>query len=193
MNIIITKELNAKLKALLCFAGSKDIRDYLNGVCVDVSGGVLRGVATNGHMAGVAAFNLVTGVPDAQYVLPREFVEHIVKTKYIYTLDIVGDTVTASHGHSAKLVDGKFPDWRRVVQFPEGEESAGTYNAEYLHDIAKASKALGNKHGLYKLHQFGESAGVFQIAGDFVGVIMPLNRRTVGTISRDEFNAVRGA
>src|SRR5574340_1035740 len=174
MELTVTKDMNDKLKALLCFAAKADARYYLNGVLIEVRSGEVRGVATNGHFIGVAKLGVAGGGADGEWILRREWVEGIVKRRDIYTLTLSDPALVASRGFSAKPIEGKFPDWRRVAQHPTGEQSVGYYNAEYLYAIAKASKCLGNKHGYFKLSQFGTSGAPFQISDDFCGVVMPM-------------------
>lgn len=185
MEIIVTQEINSKLKALLCFAASKDIRYYLNGVLLEVNNGVLRGVATNGHFIGVTKLCEIDATNGA-WILPRAFVELIVKTRDNYVLTISAASLVASHGFVSKPIDGKFPDWRRVVVYPAGEEACANFDPELLRSIAKASKCLGNKYGLFAMQLFGTSGAPFQIADDFCGIVMPMRSDEV---DRDKFNA----
>lgn len=185
MEITVTQEMNSKLKALLCFAASKDVRYYLNGVLLEVNNGVLRGVATNGHFIGVTKLCEIDA-PNGEWILPRAFVELIVKTRDIYMLNVAEEVLFASHGFTSKPIDGKFPEWRRVVTYRAGEESPANFDAELLHGIAKASRCLGNKHGYFTMQQFGTSSAPFQIADDFCGVIMPIR---TDKVDRDKFNA----
>lgn len=186
LKITVDKNLNAKFKALLCFAPKKDIRYYLNGVCLDVSGGTLRGVATDGYMLGVTVLGQVDA-PDMQIILPGEFVERIVKTKDAFELTASAAAVSASHGHSCAPIDGKYPDWRRVAFIPTGEPAIANFDADLLARIAKASRALGNTHGHFVMTQYGESGAPFQIADDFAGVVMPLRIAKAGQLDKVAF------
>jgi len=74
------------------------------------------------------------------------------------------------------LVDGKFPDWRRVIPSSTSGEIA-QFNPDYLvaiRDCAAVTVGVGKYSGLCLLHN-GSSASLYQ-ANDpnFIGVIMPL-------------------
>lgn len=59
-----------------------------------------------------------------------------------------GDSVIAATSTNA-VIDGSFPDWRRVVpQLPENGEFAGTnsYNPKYIADFADMTSELGANH-----------------------------------------------
>lgn len=185
MEIAVTQDINNKLKALLCFAAAKDVRHYLVGVLLEVNNGTLRGVATNGHFLGVTRLCEI-GAPNGAWILPREFVERIVKTRDIYMLTVSDESLVASCGFVSKPIEGKFPDWRRVTAYPAGEQSPGNYDVDLLHSIAKASKCLGNKHGYFAMQQFGTSRAPFQIADDFCGIVMSMD---AAEVDRDKFNA----
>lgn len=188
--INVTTETNNKLRALLHFAAKKDVRYYLNGILIEVSNGTIRGCATTGHFLAVTTLGQ-TDAPDGAYILPRELVERMTKTKSAYDLTLSETTITASHGHAGVPIDGKFPDWRRVMVWPSADEAPAVFDAELLHDIAKASKCLGYKHGYYKMSQFGVDGAVFQIADDFFGRVMPLRAKDC-IVDRELFRTATG-
>lgn len=162
------------------------MRYCLNSVLIEVSNGTVRGIATNGCFIGVTLLG-ETDQSDAQWIMPRDFVGNVVKTRDPYTLTLSNESIVASHGFVSKPIDGKFPNWRRVVIIPQDEQSVGIYDAELLHQIAKASKCLGNKHGYFAMSQYGTSSAPFMIADDFCGVVMPMHGKSVDT---DKFAAV---
>jgi hypothetical protein len=183
------------IKALLLAAAKGDIRYYLNAVCLDVApDGSAVAVSTNGHIMlalpvdgevtedGAAPRRIVAG----QYVIPRDVLEGL-KAPWkggaaTVTIDTAAQTVTVSlAGKSAvsKLVDGKFPDWRRVV--PRTVSGlVSQFNAEYLTAFGKIHKLLGGKYSPGILHNGGdggnfvESAARVLLPGDAVGVLMPM-------------------
>ena len=139
-----------QLAAALLFAAKQDIRYYLNGVFIDAKAQNI--VATDGHTLYVGAPNTLRGIEGdpADVIMPREFVEAIVKWKLpsvIISLEDDGRRLTAKGVNTqitALSVDGKFPDWRRV--YPKSEDVSGgaTYlNPEYLMRAWKADIALG--------------------------------------------------
>ncbi|QQD18298.1 DNA polymerase III subunit beta [Spongiibacter nanhainus] len=101
----------------------QDVRYYLNGMLFEVTNGRLRLVATDGHRLAMAAFDGDISVDEgAQVIVPRkgvielgrllmneaEEVEVIVGSNHIRV-------ITADFTFTSKLIDGKFPDYERVL------------------------------------------------------------------------------
>ena len=129
------------LKALLVVAGNSDVRHYLNGVCVDVRNGATTLVATDGHrlLAVPVAADDVEGASDGQYILPRAVLEVVKPVKiprndtFSIAIEIVGTQVTIIGATTATspTVDGRFPDWRRVM--PSSANGVlGHFNSDYI-------------------------------------------------------------
>ncbi|MCA6480265.1 MAG: hypothetical protein IM557_06685 [Chitinophagaceae bacterium] len=77
--IINTNELQAVAYAM----GKKDIRFYLNGMLLEIDGaGNHRLVVTDGHRVHIVDNGL--GKVDKSYIIPREAVEQVLKTKASY-------------------------------------------------------------------------------------------------------------
>jgi len=141
-----TYTINSRtLAAALTHAGKKDIRFYLNGVCVDLESG--RIIATDGHRMFIAFGPMEKGA--GQRILPRSLVETVCKAAgkrgQDVTLAFAGTgseatcTAVLADGRQfgETLIDGKFPDWQRVL--PRTMSGIpGQYNAEYLYDAAAA-------------------------------------------------------
>jgi DNA polymerase-3 subunit beta len=101
----------------------QDVRYYLNGLLLEVDNGTLRAVATDGHRLAFCESDVdVQAEQVRQVILPRKGVVELSKI-----LDTSSDTVeielSANHVRikqtnmqfTSKLVDGKFPDYRRVI------------------------------------------------------------------------------
>lgn len=141
-------------RALLLFAGKVDIRFYLNGVALDCTGDTPAWVATDGHR--LLAIPAVRHDDDdgahkgRTYIVPRSMLEavkpekHAGKTiEHAVTIDTeTGDvSVTGKVVATGKLIDGRFPDWRRVMVFaPNGNVSQ--LNGEYMADCQLAAELL---------------------------------------------------
>ena len=177
------------IKALLLAAAKGDIRYYLNAVCLDVApDGSAVAVSTDGHIMLALPVERAEddGAPRAtvagQYVLPRDVLEGL-KAPWkggaaTVSIDAGAKTVTvtvAGKASSAALVDGKFPDWRRVVP-RKVSGLVSQFNAEYVATFGKIHKLLGGKYSPGILHNGGEheSAARVLLPGDAVGVLMPM-------------------
>jgi DNA polymerase III subunit beta len=184
-----TVSINA-LKGLDLLAGKSDIRYYLNGVNVEFSESCTRLVATNGHILGIENLtqNLVnTGA--GSLIIPSDIIKalkpvsknaDIVQIKQIdathYEIDNYGVKTTFAG------IEGKFPDYARVVSGAKTSGQAAQYNPDYLATFLKAAKLLTGKKSFIEIEvmQNGHSAALINIVGltSFVGVIMPTKGKT---------------
>lgn len=100
----------------------QDVRYYLNGMLFETEGKHLRSVATDGHRMAVCAIDIDQELPTKQIIVPRKGVLELVRL-----LDTPDAKVDIQIGNSnlravvnnfvftSKLVDGRFPDYRRVM------------------------------------------------------------------------------
>lgn len=177
----------SQIRAVLRFAAKNDIRYCLNGINVECHRTVAYLVATNGHFLGICRVERDSDdCGTGSFILPREVLEKIKPTGK-WAADLVTVTVEGDHFTIADaiagtetrgaVVDGTFPDWRRVVPDKVSGESA-QYSAEYLAAMAKAAGDLGYKgagNG-YAIGQNGQASAIveFQSSPHFLGVIMPI-------------------
>ena len=103
----------------------QDIRYYLNGLLLVVAGDMLRMVATDGHRLAYAASPLVGNYERSDVILPRktvvELARQLADSDDALEVTLVGNQIVFRFGHIeliSKLIDGKFPDYERVI--PQG-------------------------------------------------------------------------
>ena len=109
-----------------------DIRYYLNGILFVVQGKTLTLVATDGHRLALDKAELDIDVPHQQVILPRKTVLELQRLlnndgEGVIEIQFASNQAKFNFGSLefvTKLVDGKFPDYTRVV--PSG------YNNEVL-------------------------------------------------------------
>jgi DNA polymerase-3 subunit beta len=167
------------LKALLVTAAKQDVRYYLNGIAFDAQAERTIWASADGHRMsiynGTASDDGMTGLG----ILPRDYAEAVLKVagknKYLlFTIDLVALTIAESlTGMSGKLVDGTFPDYRRVVPLTASGEVA-QFNPEYVGDIARQAKAIGCSRYASIANNGTGGALVKFSDDDFFGVIMPM-------------------
>ncbi|HIP81199.1 MAG TPA: DNA polymerase III subunit beta [Leucothrix mucor] len=112
-----------KLIAYTQFAmASQDVRYYLNGMYFEIADNSLRSVATDGHRLASCMIELADGVANQSVIVPRKGVVELVKLldsdQGMITLQIGGNNLRAIISgfiFTTKLVDGRFPDYRRVI------------------------------------------------------------------------------
>ncbi|MGF1744643.1 DNA polymerase III subunit beta [Vibrio minamisatsumaniensis] len=115
-------ELRGLIEKTQFSMANQDVRYYLNGMLFEIEGSILRSVATDGHRMAVSQAQLGADFAQKQIIVPRKGVQELVKL-----LDAPEQPVTLQIGHSnvraevnnyvftSKLVDGRFPDYRRVM------------------------------------------------------------------------------
>lgn len=134
-----------KLKAALNCAPKNDMRFYLNGVHIEATPAHCYIVATDGACM-YCCYDTGAVLPSEplSLILPRDKVELIVKNKVKKTIFIVhDDNSIEAGGMRFKPVDGRFPDWRRVIPRPESVDVDGRA-AQFRPDIlSRCAKALG--------------------------------------------------
>lgn len=101
----------------------QDVRYYLNGMLWELKGGRLRVVATDGHRLAMCTLPGTVDVPeDTQVILPRKGVIELSRLLLEDDAEIavvIGSNhiraTTTDFTFTSKLVDGKFPDYQRVL------------------------------------------------------------------------------
>lgn len=163
-----TNFLNA-IKACLHFAGKKDVRYYLNGVLIEFETNLINVVATDGHVllrVPVYAHGLPIELKDKQYILERKSAELLLKaispktslSEAQLTLVTPGKdehfvSINSEDGlmQVVGLIDGKFPDYRRVI--PKDYKDPSKYsgpiglNTDYLAKLSKLKDLNGPING----------------------------------------------
>jgi DNA polymerase-3 subunit beta len=100
----------------------QDIRYYLNGLLMIVEGGTVTVVATDGHRLALANAALAESTPREEVILPRKAVLELIKlladAEEPVQIDVLRNQVRFRFGATllvTKVVDGKFPDYKRVI------------------------------------------------------------------------------
>lgn len=101
----------------------QDVRYYLNGMLWEVSQGCLRFVATDGHRLAMCTKALDIQTTDIKHaILPRKGVVELSRlledSNASVTVSLGSNHVRANtdaYTFTSKLVDGKFPDYERVL------------------------------------------------------------------------------
>lgn len=112
-----------KLFGMVQFAmAQQDIRYYLNGVLLVVEGEFLKLVATDGHRLAFTQTRLSNNYSKREVILPRKTVNELLKlleeTTEKITLVLGENQVKTTFSDImlvSKVIDGKFPDYERVV------------------------------------------------------------------------------
>jgi DNA polymerase III subunit beta len=140
-----------KLLGLVQYAmAQQDIRYYLNGLLMLVEDKSLRLVATDGHRLAFASMKLEAKLPRQEVIVPRKTVLELCKllaeTDAEVRIEISGTQAAFSFGSVelvSKLVDGKFPDYTRVI--PTGHKNELTIGREVLRQALSRAAILSNE------------------------------------------------
>ncbi|MBT5331992.1 MAG: DNA polymerase III subunit beta [Porticoccaceae bacterium] len=130
----------------------QDVRYYLNGMLIEHTADHLRMVATDGHRLAMVTSANTGGESDeaSQSILPRKGVMELARL-----LDDSEDEVEISIGSNhfrlispemeftSKLVDGKFPDYQKVV--PQGGDKLILSNRQNLKAAFSRASILSNE------------------------------------------------
>lgn len=130
----------------------QDVRYYLNGMLLEVSADRLRTVATDGHRLAMADALFDTGVGSRiQVIVPRK---GILELSRLLTED--GDSkarlalgtnhVRVEYGSltfTSKLIDGKFPDYERVL--PKNSDKSVLAQREEFRSALSRTAILSNE------------------------------------------------
>ncbi len=121
-----------KFKALLRqveFAmAQQDIRYYLNGLLLEIKEGKLNLVGTDGHRLSFTAAEINTAAQNQEVILPRKTVIELIKllndSEEDLAIEFANNQVSfefSSVKIISKIIDGKFPDYSRVI--PQGHQN----------------------------------------------------------------------
>ncbi|MGR4991051.1 DNA polymerase III subunit beta [Vibrio rotiferianus] len=115
-------ELRTLIEKTQFSMANQDVRYYLNGMLFEIDGTTLRSVATDGHRMAVSQTQLGADFAQKQIIVPRKGVQELVKLMDVpeqpVVLQIGSSNVRAEVNNfifTSKLVDGRFPDYRRVM------------------------------------------------------------------------------
>ncbi len=129
----------------------QDVRYYLNGMLWEAEDNLLRCVATDGHRLAMCTRELDIQVPaKTQAILPRK---GVIELSRLLKEEEASVQVTLSSHHmrvettdytlTSKLVDGKFPDYERVL--PKGGDNILLGNREELKQAFGRTAILSNE------------------------------------------------
>ncbi len=129
----------------------QDVRYYLNGMLWEVEGNQLRCVATDGHRLAMCTRDIDVDIPTkTQAILPRKGVIELSRllddseTTVQLTLGSHHIRIEATdYTFTSKLVDGKFPDYERVL--PKGGHNIVIGSRQELKEAFARTAILSNE------------------------------------------------
>ena len=148
---VARRELRHVLQMVHFAMAQQDIRFYLNGLLLVLGRTGLRAVATDGHRLAFASLASGTANADAEVIVPRKTVIELLRllddSEEPATIQVLGHQLRVAFGEIeilTKLVEGKFPDYQRVI--PTGYAKAVAINREqFAQALARASILTNEK------------------------------------------------
>ncbi|MDY4377840.1 DNA polymerase III subunit beta [Pectobacterium brasiliense] len=128
----------------------QDVRYYLNGMLFETEGEELRTVATDGHRLAVCSMPVGQSLPSHSVIVPRKGVMELVRLldggDTLLQLQIGSNNIRAHVGDfifTSKLVDGRFPDYRRVL--PKNPDKTLEASCDLLKQAFSRAAILSNE------------------------------------------------
>ena len=144
------KALRRALSLVQYAMAQQDIRYYLNGLLMVVEDGTLKLVATDGHRLAYAVLKLGAQLPRQEVIVPRKTVLELGKlladSDAPVKIEIAATQAAFSFGSVdlvSKLIDGKFPDYTRVI--PTGHKNKLQVGREALRQALQRAAILSNE------------------------------------------------
>lgn len=159
----------SQAKALLAIAPKKEVRYYLVGVLIDPKG---YAVATDGHTLLSVRIEAFDGVP---FIIPRDVLTSAVKATGSKGCIAISQKTLQPTGTAMTIdftpVDGKFPEWRRVLPTEYSGEAAW-YDSELLERCRSVLREIGGSKVF--VTQNGTGPGLVETPEGYALVVMPM-------------------
>jgi len=172
------------LKAAAVAVGKEETRYYLKGVAIQANQKGVFIVATDGHR--LAAFRQapeLENLTECSIIIPIETINALKTREETVELGKINGAQYMLGNLIFEPIDGTFPEWRRIIPKETSGEIA-QFNAAYMADWAKMTKALGKKDAKIIISHNGDSPALVHFGLpdiDGFGVIMPFRAHNVPT------------
>lgn len=152
MSFAITQNKLRRLIDRTSFAmAQQDVRYYLNGLLLEINKGQLRAVATDGHRMAMCTVDANIDYQERyQLIVPRKGILELARL--LGEADDTVNVVLGSHHirattgdftFTSKLVDGKFPDYSRVI--PKNGSNVMLADRTELRQVFNRTAILSNE------------------------------------------------
>ena len=151
-SVVITQSELRNLIEKTSFAmAQQDVRYYLNGMLLEVDAESIRTVSTDGHRLALTRIQHKSDVDSSkQIILPRKGVQELLR---LLSEEDISVTLAMGKNHirvelpnlrfTSKLIDGRFPDYQRVL--PEAEGNRAKIDKETLKQALTRASILSNE------------------------------------------------
>jgi len=148
---IAQEDFKSLIEDTMFAMAQQDVRYYLNGLLLEVSEHTLKAVATDGHRLALKEIQKETGMKELkQVIIPRKGVMELARL-LANKEDKVKVQISKNHIRmkienilfTSKLIDGRFPDYERVV--PQESGNTVKANRDALRQSLTRASILSNE------------------------------------------------
>ena len=181
----------ATLKALNLCASTDQTRYYLAGVYVEIDDEAVTYCATNGHILAARQLRAEHEGADrltGRFIIPSRVIKSIKFGPRVKSAEVVIERIGEKHfgmaGAAFEMIDGTFPDWRRIVPtepMTNSRVQTSTIGAEHVeydpkYLVAMESVGLTIGAGRGQVIPNGTAPALVQYAedSDLLAVITPM-------------------
>ena len=145
------RELKRLISQVQFAMAVQDIRYYLNGLLMQTDGNQVKLIATDGHRLAFASADVEATLPKAEVILPRKTILELYKllqdSEELINIEVLANQVRFSFGSTviiSKVVDGKFPDYNRVIPL-DNDKIFLIERLSFLHALQRAAILANEK------------------------------------------------
>lgn len=153
----------------------QDVRYYLNGLLLELGPERVRTVATDGHRLALAELQMETGLEGGeeprQIIVPRKGIAELLRLlgggEDAVEIAIGGNALQVELGDvrlTSKLIDGRFPDYTRVIPDPARCDKVVAVAREPLRQSLARASILSNEK--YRAVRLGLEADAVRIVAN---------------------------
>jgi len=189
--------MSGHLAAISMFAAKKDIRYYLQGICIDTGPAGTFLVATCGHTLAVHQIDTVAREA-GQFIMPIASLTTMLKDnrksavkltlpdgfvgKYDANTRVKRQVTLESLKSEISIVvemDGVYPDWRRVAQHDAAPYPHHVFfNPDYLVRVADAANLISSRKFAVQVRPGGTGVGLAHLDHEGKSVAYVMSMRT---------------
>ena len=148
---VAQKEFKELIERTHFSMAQQDVRYYLNGLMLELNNSSVRAVATDGHRLALCDMDAeVNGAGGQQVIVPRKGIQELLRlledSEVEAQVEIGSNHIrvtTPDIRFTSKLIDGRFPDYQRVV--PKGGDKRVVADRELLRQALTRTSILSNE------------------------------------------------
>ena len=143
---VAQKDLKRLIDSTHFAMAQQDVRYYLNGMSLETDNDIIRAVATDGHRLALSKITCPQPLSaNKQVIIPRKGVHEVLRLisdeDHLLKVKLGGNHIrihSTDFIFTSKLVDGRFPDYRRVLP-KDGDKFINANRSELKDSLARAA------------------------------------------------------